>query len=156
MKVFFALLIAMAGALSPPPSRSADVVALVDLKFIEETDIPAGMICFGEDQCDVWAVHYLWEARVRELIHGEEIDRRFRVLFGRHALVKRDLKKRYVALRRLTPEEHPTARYEVIDTGYQRTFLCFSGPMQIESPVLLKEARRREQRCFPIGEAEDG
>ena len=54
----------------------------------------AAVMCLGQsedDACFPWATSYLWEAKVRKIISGAEFQKRFLVLFGRHALKKQDL-----------------------------------------------------------------
>ncbi|WP_129775207.1 hypothetical protein [Peristeroidobacter soli] len=38
-----------------------DLVAIVDLKFLESTDQPAAVMCFGDkdEDCVLWATHNL-------------------------------------------------------------------------------------------------
>ena len=71
-----------------------EIVAILDLKFIEDTGDTATIICFGEnnEDCGVWATDYLFEAKVDKVISGELSDDRFLVLFGKHALKKKSFR----------------------------------------------------------------
>ncbi len=77
--------------LNVPGVSAEEIVAILDLKFIEETDLTAAVMCYGddEDDCFQWAVHYLFEAKVDKVVSGNLPDKRFLVLYGSHALRKK-------------------------------------------------------------------
>jgi hypothetical protein len=136
-------------------ARAEDLVAIVDLKFLEETDLTAAVICFEEDQCDVWATHYLWEARVRKIISGTEPDRRFLVLFGVHALKQQDFSNVLATMKKLEPGAYANARYQIQDWGEPRELVCFDSAAAPNAPLELKEGGAESQRCFDVAEEKE-
>jgi hypothetical protein len=98
---------------------AAAAVADVDLKFVRVTDLPAAYICFDEEQkqCDVYAVYYLWEATLRQQNSGDALPKKFRVLFGNHALLREDF--RLVGAHIIRSERLKTrkALYEITKVG---------------------------------------
>ena len=84
------LLLIVSSTLLGSATAIADTVADLDLYFIRETDEVAAVLCFGDEvnDCGPWAHHYLWEARVRRHVEGDRLPKRFKVLFGHHALRK--------------------------------------------------------------------
>jgi ketosteroid isomerase-like protein len=73
------------------------LVAVVDLKFLKETEQVTAIMCYGlaedgEGDCHPWAYGYLWEARLRRTISGKPAGKTFLVLYGRHALPNKDLR----------------------------------------------------------------
>jgi hypothetical protein len=134
--------------------HAEDLVAIVDLKFLEETDLPAAFLCFEEDKCDVWATHYLWEARVRKVISGTEPDKHFLVLYGVHALKKQDLRNVLATMKKLEPGAYANARYQIRDRGQQRELVCFEGSAAPNAPIKLEGGHPEPQRCFDIAEEE--
>jgi hypothetical protein len=144
----------MASVLGASDVRAEDLVAVVDLKFLEETELTAAVICFGEDECDVWATHYLWEARVRKVISGTEPDKRFLVLFGAHALKQQDFRNVLATMKRLEPGAYPNARYQIQQWGEQRELVCFASSAAPNAPLELKEGGAESQRCFDVAEEE--
>jgi hypothetical protein len=118
----------------PAAAEQADLLAVVDLIFVRESDQTALNKCSGDEKsaCDVWATYYLWEARVRRVLAGVETEKRFMVLFGRHSLVKRNRRRVTVAMKRLEPGSESGARYEVIATGSPQQLLCFDRLVSVE------------------------
>jgi hypothetical protein len=104
-----------------------ELVALVDLKFLRETDETAAVLCLGDEEsdCGVWATHYLWKATVRRVYSGVEAERHFLVLYGRHALLKKNIREMAVVLKRLKPDAPFGARYQVVDLGVPQKLVCF-------------------------------
>jgi len=94
---------------------AAAAVADVDLKFIRVTDLPAAYICFDDEQqqCGVYAVYYLWEATLRRQNSGDPLPRRFRVLFGNHALLKEDFRLLGARIIRSDRMKNSKALYEI-------------------------------------------
>ena len=134
------------------PSRGVyaqDLVALVDLKFLAETDKVARVLCLGEDNCFPWAHHYLWEAKVRRIISGEETERRFLVLFGAHALKKQDFRGIVAAMDRLESNAPSEARYQISEWAQERELLCFSAIAAEDAPLKLSESDN-QFGCFEI------
>jgi hypothetical protein len=147
--------LALLSVLGASDVRAEDLVAIVDLKFLEETDLTAAVICFEEDQCDVWATHYLWEARVRKVISGTEPDKRFLVLFGAHALKQQDFRNVLATMKKLEPGAYANARYQIQDWGEQRELVCFDSSAVPNAPLELEEGGSESQRCFDVAEEEE-
>lgn len=104
-----------------------EFVAVLDLKFIDETKQAAAWMCYDEigDNCHPWAYFYVFEARLKKAIEGEFESKKFKVLFGRHALPKRDIKNLVVTMRKL--ENESLADYQVLELGSKMQVYCFSG-----------------------------
>jgi len=75
-------------------AQTDDLVAVVDLQYLKETGQVTAIMCYGDspEDCDPWAHGYLFEARVRKVIHGQAPKKKFLVLYGRHAMRKQDLR----------------------------------------------------------------
>ncbi len=114
-------------------------VAIVDLRFIEDTGEVAAVLCFDDDQCGTWATYYLFEAKVRKEIFGSLPETEFLVLFGRHALKQGNLKKVIARFELLEEPRSDGARYRISDRGEKQTMYCFEGdrPPQGQHSVLL-------------------
>ncbi len=69
-----------------PLASAEEIVAILDLKFIEDTGEAAVFVCGDDEPCGTWATYYLFEANVDRVISGELPTDRFRVLYGQHAL----------------------------------------------------------------------
>lgn len=74
-------------------AENEPLVAVVDLKFLEETDFVTGYLCFGDSdaECSPWSNGYLFEARLRKTISGTAPGKKFLVIYGSHALGKADM-----------------------------------------------------------------
>jgi hypothetical protein len=134
----------------PAYAAQEEVIAIVDLKFIRDTGKPAGYLCFGdqESDCSVHATYYLWQATVRKILRGEESQKRFLVLYGRHALVRKDLRRQTVVLKRLDADAMAGARYEVVDVGRHLELVCFRRPIGGEGVRNLSESGSEPQSCL--------
>lgn len=79
---------------APAAPAAADVpsVALIDLHFIKATDRVGAVMCYGDldEDCHPWAHIYVYEVRVRKTLHGEAPPKKFRAIYSRHALLKKD------------------------------------------------------------------
>lgn len=75
-------------------AQTDDLVAVVDLKYLRETEQVTAIMCYGDSpgDCHPWAHGLLFEARVRKIIHGQVAKKKFLVLYGRHAMRKQDLR----------------------------------------------------------------
>jgi hypothetical protein len=95
----------------------ADTIADLDLHFIAETDETAAVLCFDEEgqDCATWARHYLWDARVRKHVAGEKLPERFKVLFGRHALLHADFYLKHAKVLKSQGDQSTLAPYVVIE-----------------------------------------
>lgn len=108
-------------------AAAEEIVAILDLKFIEETDKTASVLCLGEndDDCFEWAVHYIFEAKVDKIISGDLPDERFRVLFGSHALKKKNFRNIIALLKEREADDPDEPRYRISQWGEKRTMYCF-------------------------------
>jgi hypothetical protein len=126
-----------------------EIVAVVDLKFLKETDKTAAVLCLGdsEDDCVVWATHYLWEARVRRVISGTERDAKVLVLYGRHALPKDPLRNAVVVMNKLESTLPSDARYQIVAFGSERNLVCFKRAIGA-APLKVNEKSDDSLSCF--------
>ena len=81
--------------LSPINTFAENVVAVLDLKFISDTEKTSTSICFEDEttECFSWASFYLYEAKIKKVLSGELSSKKFKVIYGRHALKKKILKE---------------------------------------------------------------
>ena len=111
-----------------PSAFSEEVIAVVDLKFLKDTGETASTLCYEEEgqssNCTTWATFYLFEARVKKVVHGEPIGRKFLVWFGRHALMEGNIRNVVAKLKPL-PAEHE-ANYKIVALGDREELYCFS------------------------------
>ena len=127
-----------------------ELVALVDLKFLRETEETAAVMCLGEEEsdCGVWATHYLWRVTVRRVYSGAEVERNFLVLYGRHALRKKDIRELTVVLRRLKADAPFGARYQVVDLGMPQNLVCFRNPLPGKDVQTLNKPGAHPLNCL--------
>jgi len=106
---------------------SEEIVAVLNLKYIKDTEKTAAVLCFGDagEDCAQWATHYLFEAKVKKLISGELLSKKFNVLFGRHALKKENIKGMVAQLEKT--EDYPEAQYTIIEVGNKMELYCFKS-----------------------------
>ncbi len=106
---------------------AADIVAKLDLRFLKETDQVVSVMCFGEaeEDCTPWAHGYLFEARVRKVLHGELREKKFLVIYGHHAMYKRDIAGVIGIMSKLT-DGLDGAEYQVVDVAYSGNLACFN------------------------------
>lgn len=132
------------------PSAFADeVVAVVDLKFLKDTGEPASTLCFEDDgqndSCATWSTFYLFEARVKKVVHGEPVSRKFQVWFGRHALKKGNIRNAVAKLKPL-PAGHE-ASYQVVALGDREEFYCFGTNKHQQHNVSI-EPQGTGMQCY--------
>lgn len=110
-------------------ARAEEIIAVVDLKFLRDTGEVSSTLCFDEgsekQNCATWATFYLFDASVKKVVSGELSARKFRVLYGVHALKKGNIKNMVAKLRPLPPE-HETD-YQIIGWGEKRELYCFEA-----------------------------
>lgn len=138
--------------LASTAARAQDLVAIVDLKFIKDTDLPAMIMCFGdkEEDCGVWATHNLYKATVRKVISGSESRKTVLVLFGRHALKNIDLPRTIATMRRLEPNHESGAEYRIVERGEKREFFCFQRREDDTGGFELKAEGEESQTCYDV------
>ena len=124
-----------------PRLDAEEIVAILDLKFIENTGEPGGYICFDDDECDVWAVFYLFEASVDEVISGDLPDKKFLVLYARHALREKNFRNVVALLKEREPDEFSAAKYQIAHTGQEREMYCFTRreDEEVDTDVILND-----------------
>lgn len=132
-----------------PSAFSEEVIAVVDLKFLEDTGEAASTLCFEEegqsDNCTTWATLYLFEARVRKVIHGELVRRQFPVWFGRHALKKGNIRNVVARLKPL-PAQHE-ASYQIVALGEKEELYCFATDEGQAANVIV-ELQGIRMQCY--------
>ena len=109
-----------------PKTAAEEIVAILDFKFIEETALTAAVICYGDDEDDCYqhAVHYVFEAKVDKVISGNLPDKRFLVLYGRHALKKKNYRNIVALLKKRDSNNPDEPRYQIAQWGKKRTMYC--------------------------------
>jgi hypothetical protein len=147
IRIFALLLLAVSPCFAEP---GEELVALVDLKFLRETEETAAVLCWGEEEsdCDVWATHYLWRATVRRVYSGTEVERHFLVLYGRHALQKKNISEMTVVLKKLEKDAPFGARYQVVETGVPQKLVCFRRPLRREEAQTLSRPGSDPLSCL--------
>lgn len=139
---------------------ATDLVAIVDLKFLKETDKTAAVMCFGDkdEDCAVWATHNLYRATIRKVIHGKESRKTMLVLYGRHAMKKTNMRGVIATLSRLEPTDDTGAEYRVAEVGEEREFFCFRRWPEDTQGFELKGADDESLTCYdanPRGDDEE-
>ncbi|WP_371185149.1 hypothetical protein [Thalassotalea maritima] len=109
---FIALLFSTSISLSSHSSEPLE--ALADLKFLADTGVESTVMCI-DDQCDTWATFYLYELEVKKVLNGELADNKFKVIYGRHAELKTDMKGVVVVLHHLKEISIHNAQYQVLE-----------------------------------------
>jgi ketosteroid isomerase-like protein len=106
-------------------AEARDAVAVLDLRFLERTDVVTALMCYGDDgdDCHPWATAHLFEARVRKTIHGE-LPKTFKVLYGRHALAESNVRGLVARLNRLE-DSSEGAQYQVAGVAKEGDLACF-------------------------------
>jgi hypothetical protein len=124
-----------------PRIGAEEIVAILDLRFIENTGEPGGYICFDDDECDVYAIIYLFEASVDKVISGDLSDEKFLVLYARHALREKNLSNVVALLKEREPDEFSAAKYQIAHTGQEREMYCFTRreDEEVNTDVILNE-----------------
>ena len=110
-----------------PLTYSQDLVAILDLEFVKETNDAAAWMCYGENDndCHPWAYLYVFDAKVKKVISGDLTEKKIRVLFGRHALKQGRHKNVIATLSKL--DKNSEAEYQILEWGTKREMYCFSG-----------------------------
>lgn len=66
------------------PAIAEEIVAIVDLEFVEETETVAAVLCMGDEEtdCDPWAHYYVFEATPIRVLRGSLPEEPFRGVFN--------------------------------------------------------------------------
>ncbi len=133
---------------------SEDIVAVVDLRFIEDTEEPSNYMCLEEDDCFVWGHYYLYDARVRSVINGELPESRFRVIWGGHSLPRRTIRRIVVMLDPLSGEHDDERAYRIRllgGVGREHTMYCFRRADEgedAEPDYIVESASGESMNCY--------
>ncbi|QYK08982.1 hypothetical protein [Shewanella mangrovisoli] len=92
-----------------------EIKVQADLEFLLDTEKESGKLCFGETDCSTWSTFYLFNAKVKKVIVGTEPNASFKVIYGRHALLKQDLNGAVITLRELDKNNGFGAKYQVVN-----------------------------------------
>ena len=90
-------------------------VALVDLSFVKDTEIASHVMCYDNDNCHNWATYYIFSVNVIKVISGELPEGNFKVVFGRHALLKKDFSNVLATFEKIEYFDDYEASYKVLD-----------------------------------------
>ena len=91
-----------------------EIKVQADLEFLLDTQKESGKLCIGENDCSTWSTFYLFKANVKKVIIGTEPSASFKVIYGRHALLKQDLNDVVLTLRELQHDNGFGAKYQVV------------------------------------------
>ncbi|MEM9403546.1 MAG: hypothetical protein AAGA44_13800 [Pseudomonadota bacterium] len=137
--------------LSTSPLAVADeVVAIVDMEFVEETEIVAAVLCFGDDEsdCGPWAHYYVFRATPTRVLRGELPDEPFLVVLGRHALKKQDLYDFVAMLDKWEADEPAGVEYRVSGWGERLQMYCFDRRDGDEYELAVELDGGDQLKCF--------
>lgn len=136
---------------------ATDLVAIVDLKFLKETDKTATVLCLGDkdEDCVPWGTHNLYRATIRKVIHGKESRKSMLVLFGRHAMKKVNMRGVIATLNRLETADDTGAEYRVAELGDEREFYCFRRWPDDTQGFELKGSGDESLTCYDANPSDD-
>lgn len=157
LRAFAGSLLALLGLSVFNVAWATDVVAIVDLKFLKETDQTAAVLCFGDkdEDCVPWATHNLYRATIRKIIHGKESRKSMLVLFGRHAMKKINMRGVIATLSRLETTDDTGAEYRVAELGDEREFYCFRRWPDDTQGFELKGSGDESLTCYDANPSDD-
>lgn len=127
--------------------NAEDLIAVLNLKFIKDTGNPATFICFDEagEECEPYSTFYLYEAKIKKVLSGEFSSKKFKVIYGRHALVQKNLKNVVASLSKL--EDYQEAEFQIIEWGEFREMYCFRG--KYSQPYNISDVKRGQRlKCY--------
>ena len=131
-------------------ATAEEIVAILDLKFIEDTGDTAAVLCFGEndEDCGAWATYYLFEAKVDKVLSGDLPSDRFLVLYGQHALKKKNFRNVIALLKELEVDDSSEPKYRISQWGEKRTMYCFDQREDDETSIDVDRNDRFSLNCF--------
>ena len=128
--------------------HAEELVAVVNLKFIKDTNKTASEMCYidGEQtDCHRWSTYYLFEARVKKVLSGKLSSKKIKVIYGRHALLEKDFRNVPVTLEKTL--EYDGAQYKIKEWGTYREMYCFSGKYNQPSNVSYVK-KGEHMKCY--------
>lgn len=139
-------------------AQEDELVAIVDLRFLKETEQVVAVMCFDDD-CGPSAYGYLYEATVRKVVNGHAPRNKFLVIYGRHAMRKNNVRGLAARFNKLT-DNPDGAEYQIVRTAYEGQPTCFewfgsdgSGPAEFPNEGLLLQCFGVEREGNLYGEA---
>src|SRR5689334_21707271 len=119
---------------APIAVRAEDVIAIVDLRFIEDTGRAGTYMCLDQrdEDCVPWALLYVFDAKVRNVVRGDLPGTHIRVLGGRHALGQKDIRGAIVVLKKLDKTGEGGAEYQIWKWGSKMQLYCFDASTEKE------------------------
>lgn len=96
-------------------TEAEEIKALIDLEFIEDTEITSGVLCYDEENCHPWSTYYLFSAHVLKVVTGQLPEDGFKVIFGRHALQEKDFPNVLATMEILEPANEFYASYKILE-----------------------------------------
>jgi len=106
---------------------SEELIAELDLKFIKDTGKTADVLCYGDTEvdCHAWSTFYLYEAKVKKVLSGNLPASELTVIYGRHALLKKNHSSVIVRLNKLPADGD--AQYQILEFGQNLELVCFQS-----------------------------
>lgn len=104
-----------------------EIIASLDLKFVKDTEKTAAVLCYDEEEknCQTWATFYLYKANVKKVLSGEIVEKKFTVIYGRHALRKTNYNNVLVRLEKLSTDAD--AQYQILEFSQNFELACFKS-----------------------------
>lgn len=135
------------------PSRAEDLVAVVDLTFVEATNIPSDVICAEREaeDCVVWGTLKIYRARITRVVAGVESRKSVLVLLGSHSMPARPIKNRVVKMRAIPAAKASEPQYQIVDFGTKRELYCFKDRGGRGDGYLLDAGSEQASRCYEEG-----
>ena len=133
-----------------PSAHAEDIVAILDLEFIEDTGETAAVLCLGDDDSDCvpWATFYVFEATPLRVIKGELPEEPFAVLFGRHALKKQDFYDVVAMIEHLEDADPDRPQYQILKRGERLSMYCFDRQDGDEAELAVELNDSEQLKCF--------
>ena len=133
-----------------PCAVTDEIVAILDLKFMEDTGDTAAVMCVGDgdEDCVVWATYYLFEASVDKIISGTLPERRFFLIYGQHALRKKNFRNVVALLKRRDVSDPNEPPYQITQWGKKRKMYCFDRREGEDIDVEISNDGHQQLNCF--------
>jgi hypothetical protein len=144
------LLVLSTVASAAPAADDVPSVARVDLHFIKATDRVGAIVCYGDDpdDCHPWAHFYVYEVRLRKTIHGAAPPKKFRAIYSRHALRKKDFRGVVALVRKLDEAGVDGETHQIADWAERVDVWCFRR-LDLDGKADVKvEDGERKLNCY--------